>query len=199
MPTRVVVLLDGGNTRVLARAAGKTYNPAYIAQVANSCVDYSDDESLLRVLYYDCAPFNGVLKLPVSGKQTVFSASDGWLHELARQDDFAIRLGVLKFRGFRPKKIPLSPQTLQDSDFKPIFEQKGVDMRIGLDIAIFAEKRSVDRIILASQDTDCIPAMKHARRAGLQVVLVRFPNSQIAPELLEHADEDRLVNWPNEP
>jgi uncharacterized LabA/DUF88 family protein len=153
-------------------------------------------ERLLRVLYYDCAPFNGVVKLPVSGKETVFQASDGWLHELARCDDFAIRLGVLKFRGFRPKRIPLQPAQLKDDDFKPIFEQKGVDMRIGLDIAVFAEKRSVDRIILASQDTDCIPAMKHARRAGLQITLVRFPNSHIAPELLEHADEDRVVEWP---
>lgn len=38
--------------------------------------------------------------------------------------------------------------------------------------------------------------MKHARKAGLQVVLIRFPNSLLAPELLEHADYLREVAWP---
>jgi len=192
--SKVAVLLDGGNTRVLARDAGKKYDPDYIALVAAACIQSGED--LLRILYYDCAPFNGSVKLPVSGIQKPFSASSAWLHELARKDHFAIRLGVLKFRGFRPIKIPISPAQLTDADFKPVFEQKGVDMRIGLDIAQFSENRSVDRIILATQDTDCIPAMKHARRAGLQVALVRFPNSQIAPELLEHSDFDRAVTWP---
>ena len=103
---------------------------------------------------------------------------------------------MLKFRGFRPKHIPISTQSLTDNDFKPIFEQKGVDMRMGLDIAQFSANRAVDRIILSTQDTDCVPAMKHARRSGLQIVLIRFPNSQIAPELLEHADFDRAIGWP---
>lgn len=191
---KAAVLIDGGNSRVLAREAGKTYNPEYIALIANACLQ--SGEFLLRVLYYDCAPYNGTVKLPVSGQDKEFKASDGWLHELARKDHFAIRLGVLKFRGFRPRHIPIGPQNLTDSDFKPIFEQKGVDMKIGLDIAQFSENRSVDRIILCTQDTDCVPAMKYARRSGLQVVLIRFPNSHIAPELLEHADFDRQVGWP---
>ena len=192
--SKVAILIDGGNSRVLAREAGKDYNPAYIASIANSCLQ--SGESLLRILYYDCAPYNGTAKLPVSGAEKTFSASDGWLHELGRKDYFAIRLGVLKFRGFRPKHVPMSPQQFSDNDFKPIFEQKGVDMRIGLDIAQFSENRAVDRIKLCTQDTDCIPAMKYARRAGLQLVLIRFPNSHIAPELLEYTDFDRPVGWP---
>lgn len=192
--TKTAVLLDGGNTRVLAREAGKTYDPDYIALIASACVQQG--EELLRVLYYDCAPFNGEVRLPVSGARKQFTASDGWLHELARKDMFAVRLGVLKFRGFRPIRIPISSAQIRDEDFKPVFEQKGVDMRIGLDIALFSDRHSVDRLVLATQDTDCIPAMKYARRAGLQVVLVRFPNSKIAPELLEHADYDRAVTWP---
>lgn len=71
-------------------------------------------------------------------------------------------------------------------------------MRIGLDIATFCENRSADRILLLTADTDCVPAMKFARRAGLQLALIRLPNSHLAPELVEHADYDRRVDWPAE-
>jgi uncharacterized LabA/DUF88 family protein len=103
---------------------------------------------------------------------------------------------VLKFRGYKPRRIPISAEQLSDADFIPDFEQKGVDMRIGLDIATFSANRAVDRIILVSGDTDCIPAMKHARIAGLQLVLAELPNHRLAPELKWHADLRRPVRWP---
>jgi len=102
----------------------------------------------------------------------------------------------LKFRGFRPKKTPVAPVPLTDADFEPIFEQKGVDMRIGLDIAAYANNRAVDRIILASGDTDCVPALKYGRRAGLQIVLIEPANQNLAPELFAHADFRRAVQLP---
>jgi len=102
----------------------------------------------------------------------------------------------LKFRGFKPKSIPIAAKPLTDTDFRPDFEQKGVDMRIGLDIATFCQSRAVERIVLITGDTDCIPAMKHARISGLQVVLVIFPSQRIASELRWHADFQRRVAWP---
>lgn len=118
------------------------------------------------------------------------------MQDLASRDLFAVRRGELKFRGYKPKHTPVSPGGLTDADFEPIFEQKGVDMRIGLDIATFAKNRAVDRIALITNDTDCIPAMKHARIAGLQVVLVSMPNSKTTYSLKWHADFARNVPWP---
>lgn len=192
--TRVSVLIDGGHLRVLAKQAKLTYNPDFIEKIAHSCV--KQDETLLRALYYDCAPYAGKVNLPVSGNEHEYVGSDSWLKVLARKDLFAVRFGVLKFRGFKPKKVPLAITPLTDADFKPDFEQKGVDMRIGLDIANFSEKKSVDRIILITGDTDCLPAMKHARIAGLQIVLVSLPNSRLAQELLWHSDFERPIAWP---
>jgi uncharacterized LabA/DUF88 family protein len=192
--TKVAVPIDGGHLRVLARNAKLKYGPDLIERVAHACV--GPDERLLRVLYYDCPPFNGVGTLPVSGKEKAFTGSDAWLRTLAAKDLFAVRLGVLKFRGFKPKKVPIAERALTDDDFQPDFEQKGVDMRIGLDIASFSEDRKCDRIVLITNDTDCIPAMKHGRKAGLQIVLARFSNSRIAQELLWHADFSREVPWP---
>lgn len=136
------------------------------------------------------------MKLPVSGNDHEFKSSDQWLRNLASRDLFAVRRGVLKFRGWKPKKIPVATKALTDADFLPDFEQKGVDMRIGLDMATFADQRTIDRVILISGDTDCVPAMKHVRKAGLQVVLIGFPNGRDTPELLWHADFHRRVAWP---
>jgi uncharacterized LabA/DUF88 family protein len=193
---KIAVLIDGGHLRVLARRANKNYDPNLIERVAGSVA--ASNEQCLRVLYYDCAPYVGKVKLPVSGNELVFSGSDNWLRELASRDMFAVRRGVLKFRGFKPKTIPIAGRALTDDDFKPDFEQKGVDMRIGLDMATFAVSRTVDRIALLTADTDCVPAMKQARIAGLQIILVRSPGQHVAPELLWHADFQRTLEWPTE-
>jgi uncharacterized LabA/DUF88 family protein len=189
------VLIDGGHLRVLAKNARILYDAGFVEMIAHSCL--SKDETLLRVLYYDCAPFQGKVKLPVSGNIHEFTGSDTWLRDLASRDFFAVRRGILKFRGFKPKQIPIAGRPLQDDDFVPIFEQKGVDMRIGLDIANHATQKSVDRIILVTADTDCIPAMKHARIYGLQIVMARFPNQRLAEELLWHTDLQRHIEWPS--
>lgn len=191
---KVAVLVDGGHLRVLARKANHEYNPDYIEKVAHACVE--PGENLLRVLYYDCAPFAGTVKLPISGEMKQFEGSDLWLRDLARKNLFEVRRGVLKFRGFKPKKIPISSSQLTDDDFKPDFEQKGVDMRIGLDMANFCVTKSAERLILITGDTDCIPAMKHARIQGLQIAIIRFPDHRIAPELLWHSDIERRIAWP---
>ena len=102
----------------------------------------------------------------------------------------------MKFRGFKPRKTPVAPSSLTDADFEPLFEQKGVDMRIGLDIAAYSDNHSVERIILVSGDTDCVPALKYGRRAGLQTVLVEPVGARIAPELVAHADFKRTVVLP---
>lgn len=117
---------------------------------------------------------------------------------LAEKPQIAVRLGTLKFRGFIPKRIPIDSSELTDDDFKPRFEQKGVDMRLGLDIASYAAQRAIDRVILITGDTDCLPVMKSARRAGLQVVLVRLGEQDLARDLLWHSDFQRNINWPSQ-
>ncbi|HTX22768.1 MAG TPA: NYN domain-containing protein [Candidatus Aquilonibacter sp.] len=71
-------------------------------------------------------------------------------------------------------------------------EQKGVDMRIGIDVATLSLKRIVERIILISGDTDMIPAMKLARREGVQVVLVEI-GITLSKSLDEDADLVRVL------
>jgi uncharacterized LabA/DUF88 family protein len=137
--------------------------------------------------------------LPVSGTNTTFSSSDAWLNNLAKIERFAVRRGTLGFRGWKPKNIPIAGGVgLTDNDFAPIFEQKGVDMRIGLDIATFSHTRAVDRVILVSGDQDMIPAMKEARKAGLEVALIQMahPTKDLHDALHAHSDMVRAITWP---
>lgn len=197
MATAIAVLIDGGFARNNAQRAGRAYNPAFIERLGRACA-LTGTEEIRRILYYDCALYQGSVRRPISGTAQVFTSNDAWLHDLSHKELFAVRRGVLKFRGWIPKTVPLIAGAggLTDNDFKPDFEQKGVDMRIGLDMANYSANRSVDLIALMTNDTDCIPAMKYARRAGLQVALVCLPGCSPAPELLSHCDYKRDITWP---
>jgi len=194
---KCVIMIDGGYLRACARAARFIYDNDFIEKFTPKCV--IPDEYLLRVYYYDSPQFRGTVQLPVSGGNTQFQASDKWLDDLSRLERFAVRRGTLGFRGWKPRNIPLKGGgPLKDEDFSPVFEQKGVDMRIGLDIAHFSQERTTERIILVSGDTDMIPAMKEARKAGLEVVLIQLdsPSKMLHGTLKSHADMIRSAAWP---
>lgn len=174
---KISVMIDGGHLRVALRKGQKPAGQPYLLDVVGRT-------------------YTGETKLPISKQKVLHTGSAHWLHELGRKELFAVRQGVLKFRGYVVKKNhqPSSPPV--DSDFEPKFEQKGVDMRIGLDMALFSANRAVELITLMTNDTDCIPAMKYARRAGIQVALIELPGCKPAPELLTHSDFRRLIAWP---
>ena len=78
-------------------------------------------------------------------------------------------------------------EDLTENDFALQVDQKGVDMKIGLDIASLAYKKQVDQIVLISGDSDFVPAAKLARREGIDFVLDPL-GAPIKPDLFEHID-----------
>jgi uncharacterized LabA/DUF88 family protein len=76
-------------------------------------------------------------------------------------------------------------------DYELKFEQKGVDMRIGIDVATLALNHHVERIVVVTNDTDLIPALKAARRCGVQVVITQIGSMNTHPDLVEDADFKR--------
>ena len=109
---------------------------------------------------------------------------------------FALRLGVLSQQvnyNLRPdvtKDLCLGRRTLDslaESDFTFNAQQKGVDMKIGIDIASLTYKHQVDQIILISGDSDFVPAAKLARREGIDFILDPMW-ANIRDELVEHID-----------
>lgn len=158
---------------------------------------------LYRIFYYDCPPLSTHLyhpfyKKPIDmTKYPTYQWSLDFFSELANKRKVALRMGELQEResGFRISakavnklcKGELELTELTAHDFEPNFIQKGVDMRIGLDVASLAYKRQVTQIILIAGDSDFVPVAKHARREGIDFILDPMWQG-IRPGLNEHID-----------
>jgi len=126
------------------------------------------------------------------------------LHEhLKAKRKVAIRYGELydgsedtwKLKEGRTKLLlqgKKSFEELTDEDFQYNALQKGVDLKLGLDIASLAYKKQVEKIVLVAGDSDFVPAIKLARREGIDVVLDSL-GQPIRKNLSEHVDGIRSV------
>lgn len=170
------------------------------------CVKHinKDKDQLYRIYFYDCPPLDKKLQHPVTNKPIDLSKSSTALfrkefHKLVVQKrQVALRLGYLdgdnavwRLRDHKKQKQvligKLDPSTLTESDYIYHATQKGVDMKIGLDIAALAYKKLVDRIVLIAGDSDFVPAAKLARREGIDFILDPMRNN-IRLDLQEHID-----------
>ena len=79
------------------------------------------------------------------------------------------------------------PRALTARDLIPNVKQKGVDLRIGLDIARLSLKEFIRVIVVVTGDSDLIPAFKFARREGMRVYLDHLGRN-IRPGLRLHVD-----------
>lgn len=172
------------------------------------------DAQLYRILVYDCKPSSKKLHQPISKTPLDWAKSPSFIfrtafHEaLKGERKVALRLGQLNERYghwmIRPAvtKELLSGKRqfadLKDDDFEYPIEQKGVDMRIGLDIASIATKRLVDQMVLVAGDSDFVPAAKMARREGIDFILDPM-GAAIPPDLREHIDGVQTVLKPLPP
>lgn len=193
--TKIIILIDGGHLRAQARREGLDYHVDLIEDVAHALL--RPGEQLVRVLYYDCRPFTGEVQMPVSGEPWSFKAGGGWLDELARRNYFTVRLGQLRFRGWKPARLPLGG-TVTDQDFRPDFEQKGDGILLALDLAALVAAKAAEKLILVSSDGELAPALALARQSGVQTIGVDFPNGPVHGELETAFDLIREASWPKE-
>ena len=162
-----------------------------------------NESSLYRIFYYDCPPSTKVVYNPVTQRHVNLAKSDQYRwttaffnalvtkrkvalrrgEELASSGDYTLRAGVLKDLCAGRRSV----ESLTDRDTRLNITQKGVDMRIGLDIASLVERNLVTQIILISGDSDFVPAAKYARRRGMDFVLDPMWQT-VSPSLNEHVD-----------
>ncbi len=152
---------------------------------------------LHRIYFYDAKPLEGTADLPLSGGNMDFGGNPVVARNkslqaaLHREPYFAMRFGDLVHEGWRlrPKVLKKTGASVSITagDIEPNIRQKGVDMRIGLDIASLTLKKHAQAIVLVTADSDFIPAMKFARREGAQLFLVTLGHG-IKEGMREHAD-----------
>lgn len=207
---KTAILVDGGFYRKRAALLWGKKTPEKRAKelmaYCNAHLDYIKqygDTTLYRIFYYDCPPLSKTVYHPLLQKgidfrhSDTFSWTNSFFDELIKCRKVALRLGELSdsFAHFNiaPEKLKdlcsgkITVSELSENDFSPSFQQKGVDMRIGLDIASLAYKRQVDQILLIAGDSDFIPAAKLARREGIDFILDPLW-SNVKDGLFEHID-----------
>jgi uncharacterized LabA/DUF88 family protein len=85
------------------------------------------------------------------------------------------------------KKLADVWRNLSPTDLRLGLRQKGVDMRIGIDITTLTLKKQVDTIVLVTGDSDFVPAAKVARREGVEFILDPMRQA-VNDDLHEHVD-----------
>jgi uncharacterized LabA/DUF88 family protein len=142
----------------------------------------TDRRSLLyRIFFYDAPPYEGNAQRPVSRTNLNYKITDQakfrheLFEELRKTRDVALRLGELSnskrwvMNEDRQKALlrgDIAVGELTDDDFHYDLKQKGVDMRIGLDMASLTLKRQVKVIVLVTGESRSTPSST-TRRGGL--------------------------------
>ena len=206
-PVKIAVLIDGG---FFVKRFNSLYNldrtmtgsevADHLYTMAHSHVGRQN--SLYRIFYYDCLPLGKKMHNPISKRLIDYSHTDEYefrtalIESLKKKRKVALRIGTLKdnnwwmlyprvLKDLLSGKMTLSD--ISDKDVYPDVKQKGIDMKIGVDIASLALKRFVDTIVLFSGDADFVPAAKLARREGIDFILDPM-EANVDPQLFEHID-----------
>ena len=213
--SKTAILVDGGFYRRKFEKGGehspKEAADALIAYCYRHLKERYAEHELYRIFYYDCKPCGKKIFHPLYNRTVDFSKSEHYkwmtqfLNELTKKRKVALRLGNLDegsavyiLTNPATKDLVTGKKTvkdLADSDFTTSIKQKGVDMKIGMDIASLAYKKQVEQIVLIAGDADFVPAAKLARREGIDFVLDPLGHP-IKEDLFEHIDGKRSCGNP---
>lgn len=201
MEPKFAILVDGGFITKALSKKNKAFPTA--AQIEAECLRVRAHNDLalldlLRIYFYDSPPATGKLKNPIDGSvidlsnSAVFTRNTQLLNDLELLPDFSVRKGELVARGWKigkaaMRKLLKKPAVPTAADLQPNIQQKGVDLRIGLDIARMALRGTAQVVVAITGDSDLIPAFKFARREGMRVYLDHL-GGPVRRELKVHVD-----------
>lgn len=135
----------------------------------------------MRTFYYHCLPYQS--NPPTEDERWRFGQKRKFFEALRHLPRFVLREGRLVFRGY-------------GADGKPVFQQKRIDLLLGLDFALLSGKRQITHAAIVGGDSDLLPAFGVAKDEGISVWLFHGPriskkdgNPTFADELWREADE----------
>jgi uncharacterized LabA/DUF88 family protein len=197
------ILLDGGF--LTKKLYGKLGRHATADDIVVECDRFRGlpilaSYELLRIYYYDAPPSSQSLRTPVTrvalnlATTARYRLSQSMYDQLILKPHFALRMGETRLAPYEwsikpraAKELIKAPRPLVDEDFNLDLAQKGVDMRVGLDMARLALKETVRAVVVVTGDSDFVPAFKFARREGVKVMLETMGHN-VRTELRAHSD-----------
>ena len=171
-------------------------------------VDKKKGEQLYRIFFYDCPPLKHKAHHPITGQQIEFVRSrlslykNNLLKTLIRQPFVACRLGNLSLSGrswgfIREDKThncnklirgEVDTEKIDPNNVSLKPRQKGVDMKLGVDITYVVLKKLANKVVLISGGSDFVPVAKLARIEGAHFVLDAM-GRHVKGKLAEHIDQ----------
>jgi uncharacterized LabA/DUF88 family protein len=187
------LLIDGAFVRRKYRSALKKdiTAPELQNMVAHFFAVLNIPQIQYRAYYYDCPPCSGKTSRPISHAEFDFEKTPQYAKGIRLLKDikllpfFAVREGILSFNGWTLKPSYYGKLPLTDDHFALDLKRKGVDIKIGLDVAWVSFNRMARNIILITGDSDFIPVIKTARRNGVFAYLLTLGHI-VKPELREN-------------
>jgi len=163
---KVAILIDGGFIRKKIQRQNKRH--VVVGDIKAYCDkllqhERLNDCRLYRVLFYDAPPFTEKVINPIDrshvdlGSTGIAKQNVALLDGLEMEPDFAVRRGVVILDGWKLgsaalKSISRNPRAVVAQDFVPDLSQKGVDLKIGLDVAWLALQKLVDVLVVVTGD-----------------------------------------------
>ncbi len=138
-----------------------------------------EGDELLRAYYYHCLPYRS--SSPTGEENERYGKRHRFFTALGYIPRFEVRLGRLAFRG-------------TDRNGDPIFQQKRVDLMLGVDMALLAGKQRVSKVVLLSGDSDFTPAIEAVKAEGVLTTVwhgSRSEHTRPSDDLLRACDERR--------
>jgi uncharacterized LabA/DUF88 family protein len=151
--SRIAVFIDGG---YLDKILQLEFNRARIDYEALSRW-MARDVDILRTYYYNCLPYKS--NQPTQEQAQQYSNAQSFHSKLNRLPYYEVREGVLEFRGI-------------DRDTgRPIYQQKRVDILLGVDMVKLASKGKITHAAILTGDSDFLPAVEAIKGEGVMLWL----------------------------
>jgi uncharacterized LabA/DUF88 family protein len=164
------IFIDGG---YFAKVTEQNFNRPHTDFQRLSDV-LSGSAQRLRTYFYDCMPYQG--DPPTVLEKEKYAAKAKFIHAVQRSvQRFQFRQGRLRKTG------------------TATFEQKRVDVMLGVDMVRLCSKKQIDHVILIAGDSDLVPAVEACKEEGAIVRLYYHP-SAISDELLNVVDERCVID-----
>ena len=165
---RVAIFIDGA---YLDRVLKDEFSGSRISYRALS-QELAQSSDILRTYYYHCRVYQS--QPSTQDERIRYSAQGRFFEALERLPRYTVRLGRLALRGTDAKGLPK-------------YEQKRVDILLGVDMVLLAAKQQVQEVVLVAGDSDFIPAISVAKSEGVLVRL--YHGERPHSDLLREADE----------
>ena len=134
----------------------------------------------LRTYYYHCSVYQS--NPPTQEERERFQRKERFFNALRRLRSFEVRLGYLVFKGL-------------DQHGTPIFQQKGVDIHLAVDVMRLSLQNKIEIAHLIAGDGDLLPLVESAKDAGVSVHLLygNGPTSNYSQQLWDACDARTLI------